>query len=89
MLHTATNLPLPRTLNQLVEPARAALLVYDMQVGISRQVADAPRIVSAIVGLLAAARGRGVRIAYCRHLSLPRAWLGATATRTAMAWQRQ
>lgn len=89
MLRTVTNLTLPQTLPELVDPVRAALLVYDMQVGICRQVAEAVRIIALIAELVAEARARGMRIAYTRHLSLPRPWLGATALRTAMSWQRQ
>lgn len=89
MLNTATHLSLPRSLAELVAPLRATLLVYDMQVAICRQVAAAPEIIARSVELVAAARARGLRIAYTRHLSWPRPWLGATATRTAMRWQRQ
>jgi len=70
-----------------VDPARAALLVYDMQVGICRQVASA-EIIERVRDVVAAARGAGMRIAWCRHLSLPKAWMGAFAKRMAMAWQR-
>jgi nicotinamidase-related amidase len=88
MLQTALTLSLPQTLNEIVDPSRAALLVYDMQVGISRQVSQAPQIVSTIGKLIVKAREARLRIAYTRHLSAPRSWLGATATRTAMSWQR-
>lgn len=69
------------------DPARAALLVYDMQVGICGQVASA-EIIGRVRDVVAAARGAGMRIAWCRHLSLPKPWMGAFATRMAMAWQR-
>ena len=82
-------LDLPSTLDELVDPSRAALLVYDMQVGICRQVADAPRISSRVAELVAAARSRAMRIVYTCHRSPPRPWLGATQLRTAMRWQRQ
>ena len=36
---------IPRTLEQAVHPERMALVVYDMQVGIVRQVADGARVV--------------------------------------------
>jgi nicotinamidase-related amidase len=88
MLRTTSNLALPQTPAEIVDPSRAALLIYDMQVGITRQVKDAARIVNAITALIGKARDRGLRIAYSRHLSPPRAWLGATAARTAMSWQR-
>jgi biuret amidohydrolase len=72
MLRTASNLALPQTLAEIVDPSRSALLVYDMQVGITRQVKDAPRIVNVISTLIGKARERELRIAYSRHLSLLR-----------------
>jgi nicotinamidase-related amidase len=67
--------------------SRAALLVYDMQVGICNQVKSDTTI--AHVGeLVAAARAAGIRVAWCRHQSLPKPWMGSFAIRQAMAWQR-
>jgi nicotinamidase-related amidase len=66
-----------------------ALLVYDMQVGICSQVKTAGQIVTRISGLLAVARSRGMRVAFTRHLSLPKTWMGAMQYRTAMTWQRK
>lgn len=67
---------------------RTALLVYDMQRGIAKQVGDSQRIIGSCQVALAAARSAGMRIAYSKHMSPPRAWLGSTQLRTAMAWQR-
>jgi len=67
--------------------SRAALLVYDMQVGICRQV-ESDAIIDRVRGVVAAARTAGIRIAWCRHQSLPKVWMGSFAMRTAMAWQR-
>jgi nicotinamidase-related amidase len=68
--------------------ARTALLVYDMQRGIATQIADGPRVTAACKTAIDAARRVGMRIAYSKHMSPPRAWLGSTQLRTAMAWQR-
>jgi len=68
--------------------ARTALLVYDMQRGIARQISDAARVISACKSAIDAARRVGMRIAYSKHMSLPGAWLGSTQLRTAMMWQR-
>lgn len=76
------------TLQDFAAPSRAALLIYDMQVGIRRQIANADQIVERCVQLIAGARRAGMRIAFTRHLSAPRAWMGATQYRTAMAWQK-
>jgi nicotinamidase-related amidase len=79
---------LPETLAEHVAPERAALIIYDMQVGICRQV-DSAAVTGKIARLRAAARAAGVRVAYTRHLSLPKRWMGASALRMAMAWQRK
>ena len=86
MKHTH-GLAIPTSLRDVCDPQRMALLVYDMQVGICSQVKTAGQIVTRIGGLLAVARSRGMRVAFTRHLSLPKTWMGAMQYRTAMAWQ--
>ena len=88
MKHTH-GLTIPTTLKDACDPQRMALLVYDMQVGICSQVKTAGQIVTRISGLLAVARSRGMRVAFTRHLSLPKTWMGAMQYRTAMTWQRK
>ena len=80
-------LAIPTTLKDACDPQRTALLVYDMQVGICSQVKTAGQIVTRISGMLAVARSRGMRVAFTRHLSLPKTWMGAMQYRTAMTWQ--
>ncbi len=80
--------PIPRTLDELVHPERMALLVYDVQVGIVRQIADGARVVARVQRALAAARGAGMRVFFTRHMSLPLELMGASQYRMAMAWQR-
>jgi len=79
---------LPAAFEDWCDPARTALLVYDMQVGICRQLADGPGVVARCAAALEAARAAGMRVAFTRHVSCPRPWMGATQLRTAMAWQR-
>jgi len=86
MKHTQ-GLAIPTTLQDVCDPQRMALLVYDMQVGICSQIKTANEIVARIGQLLAAVRETGMRVAFTRHLSLPKAWMGATQFRTALAWQ--
>src|ERR1700740_2598719 len=83
MKHTH-GLAIPTTLKDACDPQRMALLVYDMQVGICSQVKTASQIVTRISGLLAVARSKGMRVAFTRHLSLPKTWMGAMQYRTAM-----
>ena len=78
---------LPASFEGWCDPGRTALLVYDMQVGICRQLPQAPAIVARCAVALEAARAAGMRVAFTRHLSCPKRWMGATQIRTAMAWQ--
>jgi nicotinamidase-related amidase len=84
----AYGLEIPITLEEVGQPSRLALVVYDMQVGIMRQVHDAARVTSRVVRVLDAARRAQVRTFFTRHMSLPKRVAGATQLRTAMAWQR-
>lgn len=83
------NLQIPGDLADICDPARMALLVYDMQAGICGQLADRDRIIAATKDALAAARAAGMRVAFTRHLSMPKSWMGVTQVRMAMAWQRK
>jgi nicotinamidase-related amidase len=82
-------LDIPTTLEEVCDPRQMALLVYDMQVGICSQIRDGAHIVALCERAIAAARAGGMRIAFTRHLSLPKSWLGVAQLRTAMAWQRK
>ena len=84
----AYGLNIPTNLADLVDPKSCALLVYDMQVGICRQIADGNRVIERCVVALAAARRAGMRVVFTRHLSCPKTWMGATQYRSAMAWQK-
>jgi nicotinamidase-related amidase len=80
-------LNIPLTLDEVCHPRRTALLVYDMQVGIVAQIADARQVVERVQALLQAAREGGYRVFFTRHMSLPNEVAGVTQLRTAMAWQ--
>lgn len=70
------------------DAGRTALLVYDMQRGIAKQIADSERVIAACKTAIDAARQAGMRVAYSKHISPSHAWLGSTQLRTAMGWQR-
>lgn len=89
MIRSREGIDIPNSLAEWCDPTRMALVVYDMQVGICRQVAGASDIVERTGIVLEAARSAGIRVAFTRHLSLPLKWMGATQLRTAMAWQRR
>ena len=81
-------LQIPETLEEACDPRRTALLVYDMQIGVLQQIPERDRIVEAVGSVLEAARRAGVRVFFCRHMSLPKNVAGVFQLRQAMAWQR-
>jgi nicotinamidase-related amidase len=81
-------LSIPETLEEVCDPQRIALLVYDMQVGILNQIKNANQITQQVLKVLTAAREARVRVFFSRHLSLPKELMGVFQFRMAMAWQR-
>jgi nicotinamidase-related amidase len=81
-------LTIPQSLEELVSPQNTALVIYDMQVGIVRQIANGREITNRVAQVLSAARSAGVRTFFTRHMSLPKTLMGAFQFRTAMAWQQ-
>ena len=81
-------LSIPQTLEEVCDPQRVALLVYDMQVGILNQIKNPEQITLQVLKVLTAARHAGVRVLFSRHLSLPKELMGMSQFRMAMAWQR-
>ena len=86
----AFGLSIPQTLEEVCDRQRMALLVYDMQVGIFSQLPKerGDVIIARVVKVLQAARAAGVRVFFCRHMSLPVEAAGVFQLRMAMAWQR-
>jgi nicotinamidase-related amidase len=84
----AYGLDIPRTLEDLCDPRRMALLVYDMQVGILSQIKNGAEITTRVLKVLSAARASGIRVIFFRHMSLPKELMGVFQMRMAMAWQR-
>jgi biuret amidohydrolase len=84
----AHGLELPETLEEICDPRRMALVVYDMQIGILKQIKNHEAIVARVSRVLEAARAANVRTFFMRHMSLPKELMGAFSYRMAMAWQR-
>jgi nicotinamidase-related amidase len=80
-------LAIPRVLEEICEPKRTALLVYNMQVGIINQLKDGAELTAKVIPVLEAAREAGVRVFFARHLSLPKEIMGVFQMRQTMAWQ--
>src|SRR5262245_27762187 len=70
-MERAYGLEIPQSLEEACDPARLALIVYDMQVGILRQLRNPAEPTAKVVQVLGAARGAGVRVVFTRHMSLP------------------
>jgi nicotinamidase-related amidase len=87
-MQQAFGLTIARTLADVANPQDMALVVYDMQVGIVRQVANGGEVVARVREVLELARSCGMRTFFTRHMTLPRELMGAFQFRMAMSWQR-
>lgn len=85
----AYRLSIPQSLQELCDPSRCALIIYDMQVGIVPQIAEGPQMVERCASLLSAARRRNLRIFFTRHFFLPHEAAGVGQIQRAMVWQGQ
>ena len=81
-------LEVPETLEEICRPDRLGLLIYDMQVGILGQIADADKVVAKVNEALDAARAAGVRTYFTRHVTLPVELMGTAQLRMWRNWQR-
>ena len=84
-MEEAFGLEIPQSLEEACDPRKLALVVYDMQVGILRQLQDPTAITTRVLETLEAAREAGVRVFFLRHLSLPVELAGVFQLRQAMA----
>jgi nicotinamidase-related amidase len=83
-----SGLDIMETIEDACDPARMAVIVYDMQVGVVRQLPDGgAEAVQRVSRVLTAARAGGYPVFFTRHMSLPVRLMGAAQLRTAMAWQ--
>ncbi|MGH9163714.1 MAG: cysteine hydrolase [Vicinamibacteraceae bacterium] len=88
-MKSAYGLDIPQNLEEAcADPRRLALVVYDMQVGILRQLEHGGEVTAKVGEVLEAARRAGVRVFFMRHMSLPKELMGVFQFRMAMAWQR-
>jgi biuret amidohydrolase len=87
-MQRAFGMDVPESVTEMCQPQRAAVLVYDAQVGIVAAVRDRALVLTQIRSVVDAARKAGVPVLYVRHVSVPPSHMGVGALRTAMAWQR-
>ena len=81
-------LDIPESLEDALDPATLALVVYDMQVGVLAQVADGDRVLANVLRVLTAARERRVRTVFLRHYFMPTRLQGVFQLRQSKVWQR-
>jgi biuret amidohydrolase len=81
-------LEIPQSLDDICRPEQIALIVYDMQLGILRQLKEGEEVLRRVLQVVQAARGAGLRVIFMRHLSLPPKLMGVFQFRMSMAWQR-
>jgi biuret amidohydrolase len=86
-VHRHRGLEVPTTLAEACRPERTALVLYDLQEGILRQIADRDKVLARAAALLQAAREADVRVLFVRHVTLPVALMGASQMRMWLAWQ--
>ena len=82
-------LEIPQTLDDACDPEHLALVVYDMQIGILRQIEDGAAVTQRVREVLDAARAARVRTVFVRHVTMPRRLMGAAQLRMWKAWQRR
>lgn len=80
---------IPRTLDEVVDAERTALVVYDMQAGILSQLAGADEVAARVHRVLDAARHAGMRVVFTRHMGVPKPLMGTFQRRMALAWQHK
>ncbi len=72
----AFGLSIPQTVEDAVDLETTALIVYDMQVGIIRQLKHGDQMVGKVANVLEVAREVGLRTFFMRHTSLPKNLMG-------------
>jgi nicotinamidase-related amidase len=88
-MQSANGLSIPETLAEAAHPDATALVVYDMQVGILRQLKHGQDVLTRVLALLEHARAAGLRIFFMRHMSLPKRLAGAFQLRQMTVWQKK
>lgn len=87
-VHRHRDLEVPTTLAEACRPNRTALMLYDLQEGILRQIPERDRVLARAAALLQAAREADVRVVFVRHVTLPVELMGMAQMRLWLSWQR-
>ena len=87
MLKNTHGIAVPQTLAEAVRPDTTALIVYDMQVGILRQLPHGAAVLERVLKVLELARGANMGVIFMRHMSFPTKLSGTFQLRQMMLWQ--
>ena len=87
-MKSARGVTIQTELKEMLSPASCALVVYDMQAGIVKQLESGAAVTAQVKAVVDLARAAKMRTFFTRHLSLPKELMGASQFRMAMAWQR-
>ena len=79
------DLTIRQTVDDAVDLDSTALIIYDMQVGIMRQLKDGGEMLTKVATVLEVAREVGLRTFFLRHTSLPKNLMGVSQLRHALA----
>jgi nicotinamidase-related amidase len=82
----ARRLSVPVKLEEICQPSRTALIVYDMQVGVVSQIEEGKAVTGRCEALLRSARKAGLPVYFTRHRWLPNRLAGVGQLRRAMIW---
>ena len=87
-MQNAFGLNIPMTLEDVCNPDKMALLVYDMQVGIIGQLSGGAAFIQQVKTVVDAARTHRLRIFFSRHTTLPNEVAGVSQLKGAMKLQQ-
>jgi biuret amidohydrolase len=86
-MQTTFGLNVPMTLEDICHSQKMALLVYDMQVGIAKQLPDGAEFTQKVKQVVDTARSRKMRVFFSRHTTLPKELARVSQLKSAMALQ--
>jgi biuret amidohydrolase len=87
-METAFGLNIPTILEDVCNPQKMALLVYDMQIGIAQQLPNNAAFIQQVKTVLEVARTHQLRTFFSRHTTLPTEVAGVSQLKGAMALQQ-
>src|SRR5580698_6823044 len=77
----------PASLEEVVDPKRAALLLWDMQVGVASRAHNLSELLPVVHDLLDAAREAGVAVIWALHVPAPREFMPPSKLRHSLRIQ--